>query len=537
MVVSGFTILRHAGRLGYPFLESIRSVLPLVDEFIAVVADDDRESAMAVEAIGDPRIRVHRSVWHPVGVDGIELARQTNIALQQCTGDWAIYVQADEVIHEEDHEILRRAMRAHLTRDTEGLLFDYLHFFRSYRWIANDWRAFYPRAVRAIRTRRGVESAGDAAGFVARRGGRTRGLIKARSHARIFHYGWAGSVQTRLERKHALRELYIDGPSDLTVADVTERTSLIANQQWALRRYDGTHPSVMLARITDDAEAFIPSTIVRTPPWLRAWASALADPRHFRGWGRALLPAAITNARWRLIDVVNGRRKRHEDQRRAAFYRAFVHPSDLVLDVGANVGTHSRAFRNIGARVVAFEPQRECARLLAAAFDGDQNFTLVEAAISDAEGVADLHVSDELPLSTLDTEWKDRTRRSRRFPDSWHRRERVMCTTLDRSIEKFGVPAFIKIDIEGSELRAIRGLSQPVERLSLEFATESIDRIGQCIDHLDRLAAYEYRLSFGDELRFAGARWERSADIKAQLNRAAVSDPLMWGDLYVRRVR
>src|SRR5688500_11785901 len=119
MTVSGFTILRHAGPLGYPFVESIRSVLPLVDEFIAVVAEDDEESGTAIEAIGDRRIRVLRSAWQPMGIDGVELSRQTNLALEQCTGAWAIYLQADELIHEDDHERLRRSLRDHLTRDTE----------------------------------------------------------------------------------------------------------------------------------------------------------------------------------------------------------------------------------------------------------------------------------------------------------------------------------------------------------------------------------------------------------------------------------
>jgi hypothetical protein len=374
--VSGFTILRHAGALGYPFIQSIQSVLPLVDEFIVAIADDDAETASAVEALNDTRITIVRTAWHPVGIGGVELARQTNIALGQCTGTWAIYAQADELIHEDDYDAIRRAMRAHLTRDTEGLLFDYRHFYRSFRWIADDWRGFYPCAVRVVRTGIGIESAGDAAGFVRRQGHTTRGLIKSSSGARIFHYGWAGSAESRLARAHVVGPMFDGRPSTLTMAELFP-----PNQTLAVRPYAGTHPSPIKPIVAAAADAFAPPTITSSPAWLRAWSAALRDPQSARGWARVLLPTAFTNARWRLIDRVRDVRQRRANARRAAFYRPFISPSDLVFDVGANLGTHSVCFRALGARVVAFEPQPHCAQVLAATFAGDARVTLVQAAV------------------------------------------------------------------------------------------------------------------------------------------------------------
>ncbi|MBP8273948.1 MAG: hypothetical protein KAY59_05920, partial [Acidobacteria bacterium] len=355
--MSGFTILRHAGSLGYPFIQSIQSVLPLVDEFIVAIADDDAETASAVEALNDTRITIVRTAWHPVGIGGVELARQTNIALGQCTGTWAIYAQADELIHEDDYDAIRRAMRAHLTRDTEGLLFDYRHFYRSFRWIADDWRGFYPCAVRVVRTGIGIESAGDAAGFVRRQGHTTRGLIKSSSGARIFHYGWAGSAESRLARAHVVGPMFDGRPSTLTMAELFP-----PDQTLAVRPYAGTHPSPIKPIVAAAADAFAPPTVTSSPAWLRAWSAALRDPQSARGWARVLLPTAVTNARWRLIDRVRDVRQRRANARRAAFYRPFISPSDLVFDVGANLGTHSMCFRALGARVVAFEPQPHCAQ-------------------------------------------------------------------------------------------------------------------------------------------------------------------------------
>ena len=43
MKVSGFTFIKNAEMLGYPFIESIQSVLPIVDEFIIAVGKIDEK--------------------------------------------------------------------------------------------------------------------------------------------------------------------------------------------------------------------------------------------------------------------------------------------------------------------------------------------------------------------------------------------------------------------------------------------------------------------------------------------------------------
>src|SRR5213083_1850014 len=125
MKVSGFTFCRNAVRYDYPLVESIRS-------------------------IGDPKIRMIESVWdETLRKDGLIYAQQTNIALAQCTGDWAFYLQADEVIHEDDVPRIVEAMRTyHRRSEVKGLVFRYLHFVGDY-WSVNPW--FYHKAVRIIR--------------------------------------------------------------------------------------------------------------------------------------------------------------------------------------------------------------------------------------------------------------------------------------------------------------------------------------------------------------------------------------------------
>ena len=48
MKVSGFTFLRNAQKLGYPFAQSIRSILPIVDEFVIALPQTGIAQAMQV---------------------------------------------------------------------------------------------------------------------------------------------------------------------------------------------------------------------------------------------------------------------------------------------------------------------------------------------------------------------------------------------------------------------------------------------------------------------------------------------------------
>ena len=108
MKLSGFTIARQAVRLQYPIVESIRSLLPLVDEYVVGVGDGDDGTWEAVASIGDPRVVMFRSTWDTSLRAGLAISEETNKALCRCTGDWAVYLQADEVLHEHDLPLLQR---------------------------------------------------------------------------------------------------------------------------------------------------------------------------------------------------------------------------------------------------------------------------------------------------------------------------------------------------------------------------------------------------------------------------------------------
>ena len=131
MKVSGFTFLRNAVINGYPFEESIRSILPIVDEFICVIGESQDETRARVAAIGCKKIRMVDSQWNESMQDrGFVYGQQKMIAQYNCSGDWAFYLEGDEVLHEAEVGQIRQTMQDNLSDlEVEALYFDVLHFY------------------------------------------------------------------------------------------------------------------------------------------------------------------------------------------------------------------------------------------------------------------------------------------------------------------------------------------------------------------------------------------------------------------------
>lgn len=226
MKVSGFTFLNDAVKMGYPFRESILSALPVCDEFIVVVGDSEDGTAEAIEAIGSPKIKLYRSTWNP-HVWVYVFAQQTNIALFNCTGDWAFYIQGDEILHENDHHLLRAQMEKYLDNpEVEGFAFDYVHFYGNHNTQAWSPR-WYRQEVRVIRNNKRVIFPTDGLfPILLKSSTRSRYLKAVVCGAKMYHYGWVhgDSYKSGGQKR----------PSDYTQIDSR-----------SLRRFTGTHPQIM----------------------------------------------------------------------------------------------------------------------------------------------------------------------------------------------------------------------------------------------------------------------------------------------------
>ncbi len=281
MTLSGFSICRNGIKFDYPFDEAIRSALPIVDEFIVNVGQSEDGTLEAVRSIGSDKVRVVTSYWDDsMKKDGLLFSQQTNVALSHCRGDWALYLQADEVLHERDYAVIQKALRDHANDpDVLGLTFRYLHFYGDY-WSLNPWA--YHRAVRIIRNNGAVQSCGDAVGFCLKEDGeylQTKDPRRVRdSGATVYHYGWVKQGRVLLEkfRYQAARHHGDDLPPQ-EQARLSGETFDFPDYD-IMKEFRGTHPAVMGQRIAQGS---------RLHPgrnrWLNPKFYAAVARRGFRG--------------------------------------------------------------------------------------------------------------------------------------------------------------------------------------------------------------------------------------------------------------
>jgi hypothetical protein len=204
-MLSGFTIVRDAVKLDFPIIPAIRSVLEVCDEVVVNVGKSEDETRDLVASVQDPRVRILDSVWDFTKRNEM-LSQETLKAMAACRGRWGIYIQADEVLHEDGARILKD-MTAEWDADerVQGLLVQYLHFYGGFDLVATN-RRWYRREVRCIRLGRDIRPYQGAQGF---RVGPSNRKIRARAtDAVMFHYGWARPARAIKEKLEISKTIY-----------------------------------------------------------------------------------------------------------------------------------------------------------------------------------------------------------------------------------------------------------------------------------------------------------------------------------------
>ncbi len=240
MRISGFTFIRNGLELGYPFVPSIQSLLPLCDEVVVNVPRSTDATLEAVKGIASPKIRIVESDWdETMRQGGRALSHHTNLALDQCTGDWCVYLQGDEVLHEDSLPLMRTAMERDLGDPrVQGLLVDYTHFYGSY-WTCVCSFGWYDQEVRVIRRTPGIRSVGDAQGFRAEDGQK---LWVNHSGGQYFHYGHAIHPDRAQRKLRSQSRLWHD---DAGVEKLCQRPPGFYDEDQKVKPFTGTHPAVM----------------------------------------------------------------------------------------------------------------------------------------------------------------------------------------------------------------------------------------------------------------------------------------------------
>lgn len=250
MLVSGFTFVKNTLSLGYPILESLKSIDPLCDEVIINVcfdqedcSSDDGTYEYLQDSLPASKYKFVKSYWKGNQEYGDHFySAHTNYALSQCQGEICQYIQGDEVIHENDLENIRQGFSTLMERDDiDGLIFKYLHFYGNvdaYKFT----RQIYKREVRTIKNNRGVYSWKDAQGFRLKDGTKVRAK---EIDAYIYHYGWARKESIMKEKIQVMATHY-HGEDHVSKEDFSYK------RIWGVKPFRGTHPQLMSQWVQDN---------------------------------------------------------------------------------------------------------------------------------------------------------------------------------------------------------------------------------------------------------------------------------------------
>ena len=216
-------------------------------------------------------------------------------------------------------------------------------------------------------------------------------------------------------------------------------------------------------------------------------------------------------------------------------YARFIKPGDLVFDVGAHVGDRIAAFRRLGARVVACEPQPALVTMLRLIYGRDKTVKIVPVAVGRATGQIDLKINVDNP--TVSTASPDFVKASEGAPgwegQTWDKSIKVPVTTLDALIARHGLPSFMKIDVEGFEAEALAGLTQPVAALSFEFTTIQRDIARACVARCQALGYIRYNAALGESQTLVHDEWQNADAIVRWLEGLPME--ANSGDVYATR--
>jgi hypothetical protein len=247
MKISAFSFIKNAINYDYPVVESINSLLPLVDEFVIAVGNSSDETKALIQSINNPKIKIIDTVWDESLRQGGEvLAVETNKALAavDATADWLFYLQGDECIHEKDYAAIKKAMETHLpNKKVDGLIFNYLHFYGNYNYVGTG-RRWYRNEIRIIRNNKNITSWKDAQGFRFTNGEK---LKVKKIDANIYHYGWV--KPPKIAQQKALVFHQINHPNYVVTEEERKQEFDYEINIDRLDEFKGTHPTVMLNRI------------------------------------------------------------------------------------------------------------------------------------------------------------------------------------------------------------------------------------------------------------------------------------------------
>jgi len=249
MKVSAFTFIKNGQILGYPFLQSIQSILPIVDEFIINIGESEDDTLKMVQSIEDKKIRIIESKWNDEMRDrGYVYGQQKMIAQFNCTGDWAFYIEGDEIYHEKDLGQIKKSMEKYLNdSNVEALIFDFKHFYGNANSVL-DSPGWYRSEARIIKN--SIRSyAPDGLFWLVLESNKKGRYPRAKSTGvTCYHYGWVRSEEQMSLKSSKVQKYWGGEPIEI---DYSQMDQLI------IKEFTGSHPEIVKDWLPSDSGLYL----------------------------------------------------------------------------------------------------------------------------------------------------------------------------------------------------------------------------------------------------------------------------------------
>ena len=249
MKISAFTFIKNGQILGYPFLQSIQSILTIVDEFIINIGESEDDTLMMIQSLASPKIRIIESHWNDSMQDrGYVYGQQKMIAQFNCTGDWAFYIEGDEIYHENELEKIKKSMEMHLNDpNVEALVFDFHHFYGNANTIL-DSPGWYRSEARIIKN--SVRSYAPDGLFWLVLDSNKKGRYPRAKHtgANCYHYGWVRSEEEMNLKSNKVHKYWGRDPVNIDYSQI---------DQSIIKKFEGTHPKLVKDWLPTDVGLYI----------------------------------------------------------------------------------------------------------------------------------------------------------------------------------------------------------------------------------------------------------------------------------------
>lgn len=249
ILISGFLYVRNGIEYGYPFLEAIQSVLPICDEFIAVIGDSTDGTRDAVESLNSSKIKIIDTIWDTnLRVGGKIFAQQSNIGIDAIKGKWGFHIQADEVIHEDDLNKIKTAIdNFNDDLKIDGFLFPFLNFWGGYNYIRTS-RKVHRYEIRIFRNDKIIRSYRDSQGFriysgvdAYSKGEKGKKLKVIKINAPVFHYSYVRPPKLMTKKGAIFNSFY----NPKATIESLEKNEITYDKVDLLEEFKGSHPKLM----------------------------------------------------------------------------------------------------------------------------------------------------------------------------------------------------------------------------------------------------------------------------------------------------